>query len=527
MKRLTLKLGLFALTSSVVWLGSCRSSDTDHTLSGGVASLSFGISGSDFAGSNVKGEASLGKSLPGGNDKQTQTTLLNPSLAVVTTLSPEREGVSASAGINPKAAISGSTIDRGMRFRILVYDSNGDFFKSEDYTVGDPGNAIGVMAGESYTLVFYSYGDYSPLEIVSSTEKQNISTASLAYNNNRPDLMYYREDNYIPSVGSNTKIVTLRHKVSQIKMKVNSNGLGNMYGVTLDVTPHYHTGVLSLGTGLMGSRGNPVDQIFNDFPAAGSTSKESPSYKLMNANERGSVKGTVQFDNPLGSQIINIPLSFDIKPEYKNNLTINFNRCGAYLGPNPTDWRDFDCFNLGADRTVDPFAPSAGNHGAKYQWGAQTNETGRYYSQSNDQSNSGAIAVWNQVGKPNGSWSDTSKTANDPCPAGYRVPTEAQWQAVISNNNVERVGSWNNDDGNYTTALYFRNPSNVRTLMLPAAGFRVDTVGSLYYRGYSGYYWSSSEATSNAYVLFFSSSSVSVPSSSSRAYGLSVRCIKE
>ncbi|MEN5214216.1 FISUMP domain-containing protein, partial [Elizabethkingia anophelis] len=177
---------------------------------------------------------------------------------------------------------------------------------------------------------------------------------------------------------------------------------------------------------------------------------------------------------------------------------------------------------------INPFSPEAGNHGAKYQWGAQTLESGRYISQADDRSNFGSISGWNSTPKPDGSWSDTSKTANDPCPSGYRVPTRAQWEAVIANNNVERVTTdgWISSITNYSSALYFRNPSGIRTLMLPAAGFRSRTDGTLLNRGYDGLYWSSSVATSNAISLNFRSSSVIVLSSN-RTSGFSVRCVAE
>ncbi|WP_395762478.1 FISUMP domain-containing protein [Elizabethkingia anophelis] len=131
-----------------------------------------------------------------------------------------------------------------------------------------------------------------------------------------------------------------------------------------------------------------------------------------------------------------------------------------------------------------------------------------------------SIKSWNS-----GTEASPAKTGNDPCPSGYRVSTNTEWKGVVANNNVERVGSWS-DDGNYTSALYFRNPSNVRTLMLPAAGYRYVSGGTLFSRGFGGFYWSSSEASSYAYYLAFNSSSVNM-ANYNRPSGYSVRCLAE
>lgn len=513
---------------------SCRSTDTDNTINGGgISAVSFNLIGTDYGDSGkLSGQASLAK---GGitnseNKIQRHSVLITPSSVITAELSPSLESkVSANASIeiNSVAAISDNPITSGVKFRIIAYrQSNGNYHSHQDYTVGQPAVPMMLDNGAAYDIVVYSYG-ISTLPSISSGEQNNISSASVNYDDNNRDFMYQKIP-FTPTNSTNTLNITLRHKVAQITTIVNSVSLGNITNITGGVlTPHYSNGSIPLSTGVMTGRTTLTSGSALNFSGLNTTTATAAPV-FVNADTGGLTGGFSAAITIAGTtKTISLPNSFKITPENKSNLTINLGKCGAYVGPNtnPANYKEFMCHNLGATTTADPFTPAAAIHGAKYQWGAQTGEAGRYVSQSVDQSNSGTIAGWNTAGKPNGSWSDTSKTANDPCPAGYRVPTEAQWQAVISNNNVERVGSWNND-GNYTTALYFRNPSNVRTLMLPAAGYRFYTDGTLFYRGSIGYYWSSSGATSNAYFLFFISSSVTVYNGS-RTLGFSVRCVAE
>jgi uncharacterized protein (TIGR02145 family) len=193
--------------------------------------------------------------------------------------------------------------------------------------------------------------------------------------------------------------------------------------------------------------------------------------------------------------------------------------CGAYVSAGV--YKVFSCFNLGAtDTTVDPNIPIQGIHGNYYQWGSNT-------VVATASTSAGAISGWNTTAAANGAWLDASKTANDPCPTGFRVPTNAQWSGVLNAalNTITRTGSWSNSETNFTTAISF-GTSTVKTLTLPAAGFRSYYDGTLTNRGANGGYWSSTENDSFAWYLGFNSSSANT-SNSNRASGFSVRCVSE
>jgi uncharacterized protein (TIGR02145 family) len=204
------------------------------------------------------------------------------------------------------------------------------------------------------------------------------------------------------------------------------------------------------------------------------------------------------------------------------NISVNY-VCRAKV--NATDYKNFLCYNLGAaNNNVDPFTPSWEINGGYWQWGRSAQAAAGPAGPGSSEANDAAISGWNTTVAANGSWTDGSKTANDPCPAGYRIPTIAQWNGVVANNTKTSVGTFSstNTPTNYSAGKKFGDQ-----LMLPAAGGRNLSDGTLESRGVIGIYWTSTGVISNlAWGLSIDNSSINT-SYYNRSFGLSVRCIAE
>ncbi len=175
--------------------------------------------------------------------------------------------------------------------------------------------------------------------------------------------------------------------------------------------------------------------------------------------------------------------------------------------------------NLGASQ-VATSSTDAAAYGDLYQWGRcsdghekRTSGTTATLSSSNTPGNGLFIITsstpydWRSP-QNNGLWQGIG-SVNNPCPTGYHIPTSAELDA-------ERL-TWssNNAAGAYASPL-----------KLTTAGNRFITNGTLNGVGSNGYYWSSTVNGTSANFLFFLSSNAYI-SNFYRAYGFSVRCIKD
>lgn len=154
------------------------------------------------------------------------------------------------------------------------------------------------------------------------------------------------------------------------------------------------------------------------------------------------------------------------------------------------------------------------SHGRFYQWGHNVswNSTGSSVSGANP---SGS---W-QTSSPNStSWTDT------PCPDGFRLPKNTEFEYLLKNCTKTRMsGTWNSTNYGYITFS-----SGSTKLEFPAVGYRecASPTGDLKDIGSWGHYWTSSMSGTYIYYMYFTSSNDGMRSGEQR-YGFNIRCVKQ
>jgi uncharacterized protein (TIGR02145 family) len=189
---------------------------------------------------------------------------------------------------------------------------------------------------------------------------------------------------------------------------------------------------------------------------------------------------------------------------------------------NPTTGKIWMDRNLGATQ-VATSSTDAASYGHLYQWGRaadghqiRTSPTTAILSTTDQPANGNFITInsgnndWRSPQNDN-LWQGVNGV-NNPCPSGYRLPTETEL-------NDERL-SWgtNNAAGAFASVL-----------KLTVTGYRNRSDGSLTGTnvGTVGYYWSSTVSTTNTLTLRLETISGTYLYGNNRAAGAAVRCLKD
>ena len=230
--------------------------------------------------------------------------------------------------------------------------------------------------------------------------------------------------------------------------------------------------------------------------------------------------GTASFALNLGGQTCTLTRTVNAAaPSYPAGTVHCSSPTAVVEVTNPTTGKIWMDRNLGASQAATS-STDATSYGDLYQWGRSADgHQCRNSATTSTLSSTDTPGHGDFILAPNSPWDWRSPQntnlwqgvngTNNPCPSGYRLPTETEFSA-------ERA-SWSGSN----SAGAFASP-----LKLPLAGNRNLSFGSLDGVGAGSYYWSSTVSSTSSRYLFFDSGNANM-GTVNLAYGLSVRCIKD
>ncbi|WP_407483912.1 hypothetical protein [Elizabethkingia meningoseptica] len=544
MTRITKPFNIVCIIYSAFVLFSCRTTDMENNVSKGTALIKVNLQGTEFKDTGELATRTSANKKIYLRGVQQQEIQLGSGITLHASLEamPGKKLAQASQGKN-YLAVTTENVKPGIKYRVAVYKNNGDYFTQRLYTRGSENTTEALMldGGSTYIFVVYSFNTAIDPGVVPSINIDN----PIVFNGltSTSDLMYYRTSFQVSGNRDNILNVLFQHRLSQVTVTLNSSRLkaGNIGRIASNFSPHFTRISIDKFGNLSSGMSGESSVIFNDNPGEIRTANPTIISTTGGLNTKYTISsitiGTENRQNLILDEL-------EINPGFRYNLDITFKEkpvsgpCTVEVNMSGGIKKKFMCYNLGASVTTttadynpnQPIVP--GLHGGKYVvWGRDSFNL----SEKDDQDKDYYLGTSLSTTKPRITWPTLiGTTIKDPCPDGFRIPTEAEWNEVFSNNTMVSMGGvWSDEQNAFNRAVKLDN------LILPAGGSRSPTgnppsgPGRLMNgRGYAMYWAADYPGSSFGRVLMITNSNGSSTSAVKKfetiasLTGVSVRCIK-
>jgi hypothetical protein len=342
------------LTGAILFLGlfvsmvSCQSSESDIQEDESIASVSVNLVGVGANAESLK-SAQLVSSDNGSSLEVLKPMVIpfNDDYAIVATLVPENLSQSASGSevsSSTRATTVSQTLGSGVKYRALVYDSQGKFVAYKDFAYGNEsavGSFINLKVGKTYTFVVYSVNSTTSLPDISLGNSSTLANAKIVFSSftdkGNDQFMYYIKQLTVRQ-GTNYLDVSLAHQFSQITTKLAITGDALKQGAYLvnisnpHIAPMSASATVSLKNGTITygtdkSAGRTV--VFPPF-SEGTQSITSDSTSLVHAATTAAtfyidaltIRGDVSDSRTDITKAVTVS-NLKITPGYRYNLNLN------------------------------------------------------------------------------------------------------------------------------------------------------------------------------------------------------------
>ncbi|KUG11860.1 hypothetical protein BEI02_08990 [Elizabethkingia sp. HvH-WGS333] len=343
MMKLQLKALGFPLLVLSLTAASCRSAEgsisDNTTANNSVYNVKVNLASIESEEETPVFQASAGKTGVSTVSPQQTKISLDDDNFVMATLTPQSNTSSlasqAQASINPVAAATPTDLGIGVRYKVAVYDNNGNYVTEKEFAYKN-GETDGFLlnGGQNYTFVAYSVNSASSTPSINNGG----TLANAKLSGISGDLMYFKKNMTVTGNGVNNLDIVLKHQYSQITTKLDARQVGNISAVTnATISPANSSADISFATDALtynGSINQPVSFSAQNLPIATS----SATQVISNTTTTGQLNlGTVTVDGVSKSMTID---KLKITPGVKYNLNLRLGPCRQDINPVPFSVKD-------------------------------------------------------------------------------------------------------------------------------------------------------------------------------------------